>query len=228
MDKKTRWDKFSILSSFFSGVVLAIIGIVFTIKFSQEQNKIAQKQAELAEQQIQISQMQALETFIPYLNHEKAEMRKFAAERIAGVAGADYATQLATIFKSEEVAKVAEKARATGLGVGQREIPEARIAKTSKRIALKSGWAYLGNYEENQWKTRYFEFDSGTKPENLVKTIQTVRARTGALNVRQGMPDLVGRFPKIIDVLSTGSTVRVVEIKKWYSTGYMWAHIRYD
>lgn len=51
--------------------------------------------------------------------------------------------------------------------------------------------------------------------------------KTGALNVRIGMPDLVGQFPKVIDVLKPGSSVQISEVKEWYETGYKWAHIKY-
>jgi len=99
MAQKDKWDKFSIISGFFSGIVIAIIGIVFTVNFSDKQTNIAQRQTELAEQQIQVAQIQALEAFIPYLNDGKSTMRRFAAQRIADVAGADYATELEKIVQ---------------------------------------------------------------------------------------------------------------------------------
>jgi hypothetical protein len=53
-----------------------------------------------------------LKAFIPYFNDKNSEMRKFAAQRIADVAGADYATELEKIVQSEELKEVAEVARA--------------------------------------------------------------------------------------------------------------------
>lgn len=229
MSEKSGWDKFSIFTNFFSGVVIAIVGIAFTVMFSLEQNNISKKQAELTGQQIQISQLQALETFIPYLREDnKPEMRKFAAERIAEIAGADYATQLASIYKSKEIDLVAEKARATGLGVGQKELPKTRIATVSATGATKTGWAYLGTYLQGKWKTRYFDFEIDRDPETIMNTNQVVRIKTGSLNVRAGMPDLVGNFPKVIDVLKVGSSVRIIQVKEWYTTGYKWARVEYS
>lgn len=228
MAQKDKWDKFSVISGFFSGIVIAIIGIVFTVNFSDKQTNIAERQTELAEQQILVSQIQALEAFIPYLTDQNTEMRKFASQRIADVAGADYATELEKIANTEELKEVAEEARAKGLGAGQRELPLATVAKVSDAALTKEGWAYLGHFDNGNWVTRYFNFDNNANPPSLMNTTQTVREQTGALNVREGMPDFVGRFPKVIDVLKVGSEVKIVEVKEWHTTGYMWAHVKYS
>jgi hypothetical protein len=228
MTQKDKWDKFSVISGFFSGIVIAIIGIVFTVNFSDKQTNIAERQTELAAQQIQVAQIQVLEAFIPYLNDKNSEMRKFAAQRIADVAGADYATELEKIVQSEELKEVAEEARAKGLGVGQHQLPAARVAKVTSAALTKEGWAYLGHFENGKWVTRYFDFDNNDEPSSLANTNQIVRKKTGVLNVRRGMPDLVGRFPKVIDVLKVGSEVKIVELKEWYTSGYMWAHVKYS
>ena len=228
MAVKDQWDKFSVISGFFSGIVIAIIGIVFTVNFSEKQTNIAERQTELAEQQIQVAQIQALEAFIPYLNDKNSEMRKFAAQRIADVAGADYATELEKIVQTEELKEVAEVARAKGLGVGQYQLPASRLANITSTALTKEGWAYLGHFKNGTWVTRYFDFDDNDEPSSLVNTNQTVRKKTGALNVRRGMPDLVGRFPQVIDVLKVGSEVKIFELREWYTSGYMWAHVKYS
>jgi hypothetical protein len=80
---------------------------------------------------------------------------------------------------------------------------------------------------ERQWKTRYFDFEATTAPRALIDKSLKVRGQTGALNVREGMPTLVGAFRKVIDVLNPGSEATVHEIREWHSTGYMWAKIIY-
>jgi hypothetical protein len=40
MAAKDKWDKFSVISGFFSGIVIAIIGIVFTVNFSENRQTL--------------------------------------------------------------------------------------------------------------------------------------------------------------------------------------------
>ncbi|MFQ5929612.1 MAG: hypothetical protein ACE5MK_07925 [Acidobacteriota bacterium] len=175
------------------------------------------------------TQIQALEAFIPYLQDkdQSPEMRRFAAHRIADVAGADYATELEKIVQGKELREIAEKARAKGLGVGQRRLPKARVATGSTDLG-KRGWAYLGHFENGKWVTRYFDFSNEADPLSLVNKTQVVRKKTGTVNVRKGMPEVTGRFPRVIDVLQVGSKVKVVEVKEWHTTGYMWARVNYS
>ncbi|MEN8256267.1 MAG: hypothetical protein ABFS09_00205 [Thermodesulfobacteriota bacterium] len=228
MKEKDKWDKFSIISGFLSGIVIATIGIVFTVSFSSKQTEIAQKQTELTRQQIQVSQIQTLEAFIPYLEDDNAEMRKFAAQRIADAAGADYATELENIVQSNELKTIAEDARAKGLGVGQHQLPEARTVKSANSKSTKEGWVYLGNFENGVWKTQYLDFDINVNPSTLDMTIQTVKKETGSLNVRKGIPNVIGQFPKVIDVLKVGSEVEILDHKEWLTSGYMWARVKYS
>jgi hypothetical protein len=54
-----------------------------------------------------------------------------------------------------------------------------------------------------------------------------VLEETGSLNIREGMPTLLGKFRKVIDVLKPGSEVKIHNVKEWHSTGYMWAEVSY-
>ena len=49
--KKDAWDKFSAISTFLSGVLIAIIGLYFTHTYNERQS---QRDAALKEQQIQV------------------------------------------------------------------------------------------------------------------------------------------------------------------------------
>ena len=109
----------------------------------------------------------------------------------------------------------------------QKEIPIP--ISTTPTGTEKEGWAYLGHWlgTKKEWKTRYFEFDPHKEPSSLSGKPFEVRTQTGALNIRAGMPTLVGQFGKVIDVLKPGSKATIHEIEEWHSTGYMWARITY-
>jgi hypothetical protein len=99
------------------------------------------------------------------------------------------------------------------------------VSTTEKR----KGWAYLGTYDakDQHWETRYFDFNLNIDPKTFVGKTLKVRNKTGALNVRNSMPNEWARFGRIIDVLKPGTEVEIKEVKAWSSTGYMWAQIVY-
>jgi hypothetical protein len=107
------------------------------------------------------------------------------------------------------------------------EKPKIAEIKTTRPVSTEQGWAYLGNYEKGTWVTRYFEFPENSDPSSLVQTSLEVSRKTGALNVRKGMPNPLGQFPQVIDVLRAGTEVKILEVKEWYGSGYMWARIKY-
>ncbi len=73
--------------------------------------------------------------------------------------------------------------------------------------------------------TQYFNFFDKEAPVDLEGETLSV---TGRLHVRSGMPDVIGQFPEVIDILKVGSSVEVVKVEEWHETGYMWAHIKYS
>lgn len=102
-----------------------------------------------------------------------------------------------------------------------------KAAKPDIKKVESEGWAYLGDFSNNEWQTRYFDFPDTQDPNQLAGKTINVREQTGSLNVRLGMPTPGGEFPQIINVLRVGMTVTVKEVKNWQSTGYMWAKITY-
>ncbi len=93
---------------------------------------------------------------------------------------------------------------------------------------IKTAWAYVGEYIFNKWKTHYFEIDGEKdQPKDLLGRILEVREATGSLNVRQDMSDSAGQIAKGIDTLKTGSKVKVLDVKPWDDTGYIWARVLY-
>jgi hypothetical protein len=122
--------------------------------------------------------------------------------------------------------------------VSQVGIPEM-IAKAfveptgMKASVTRRGWAYLGQFSEEEgvwkWKKKYFS-DIGETQEPLTlkkEKYLTVSKVTGNLNVRENMPDRNAKFFKVVDVISPGTKVTVLDVRQWDSTGYWWAEIMY-
>ena len=94
---------------------------------------------------------------------------------------------------------------------------------------IRTGWAYIGHYEQDSaaWRTQYFDFPGNPVPGTLAGKKLTVNEKTGALNVRSGMPSITGKFQPVIDVLKPGKAVEIIEIQEWHRAGYMWARVSY-
>ena len=206
-----------------ASVVIALIGLYFTHVYNEHQ---AQREAESQKYQTRILEMQTIEKFIPHLTG-KEEIKKVALLAITSLGSPEFATRFAQLSPSEGTQAAADVIMATAPSKVQSEVPKSVTAITTQ--ASKSGWGYLGHYVtvENRWKTRYFEFQEGELPQSFIGKSLKVRAQTGELNVRVDMPTPLGEFPKVIDVLSPGSQVRIQEIREWQSSGYMWAKISY-
>jgi hypothetical protein len=112
----------------------------------------------------------------------------------------------------------------------QLDEPQIAAIEPPTPVSVKEGWVYLGHFEDGSWITQYLGFDENDTPSSLMKTPaqrRVVRKKTGALNVREGMPGPDGRFKDVIDVLKVGSEVEILEVREWQSSGYMWARIEY-
>jgi hypothetical protein len=106
------------------------------------------------------------------------------------------------------------------------------ISPGNQKAETSEGWAYIGYWikNEKQWETRYFDFMQYQNPDPLtllkIENI-TVRKITGDLNIRESMPSPDGTFHDVIDVLKPGKAVKILDIKEWQSSGYIWAKINY-
>ncbi|MFL5494807.1 MAG: hypothetical protein ACJ8DC_10540 [Gemmatimonadales bacterium] len=91
----------------------------------------------------------------------------------------------------------------------------------------KSGWVFLGSYNDSTWATRYLEFPARTPPASLRGQSLPVRPASGALNVRGNLFYEAG-YDRILDVLTPGSMVTVDSIDSYAGGGYyIWARVRY-
>lgn len=221
--KKDMWDRFSTLSTFLSTVVIAALGLYFTHVYNERQST---RDHQTQTYQTRILEMQTVEKFIPHLTGDE-ETKKVALLALTSLGSPEFATRFAKLNPSEGTESAADVIMATATAAAQTQVPVA--TSTSSEGLAKEGWAYLGHYlrDRKTWKTKYFSFDDKTHPDDLRDEKLEVRERTGALNVRIGMPTPDGRFPNVVDVLKPGSTVVVVDVQEWHSTGYMWAKIKY-
>ena len=92
------------------------------------------------------------------------------------------------------------------------------------------GWSFLGHYDikKKSWKTHYFDFakfSGEPQPYDLLGKKLSVWEKTGAINIRNSPPNSIGRLGTIVRALEPGEVVKVLEIKEWFNSGYMWAKV---
>jgi hypothetical protein len=201
--------------------------------------------------QMDIAHLDALDKYRPYVTSEDPAERLFGYRAYVDLGEEELVVELITAKKDGAGIVVAVDLARAGKGeVAQRagnavDIIMAAGVSIEQELDLQpsyhpsvpgftpeegEGWAYLGHYVagRNEWKTRYFDFNIDTDPQELEGKSITVRERTGALNVRAGMPTPEGAFRKVVDVLHPGTRANVHEVQEWQSTGYTWARITYD
>lgn len=144
-------------------------------------------------------------------------------------------------IKKEIVAKqtslkeaVAQRTRLEGqLSQVQSEIKSAKeelvfpAKNTFAAIRKKTGWVYLGEFDDGQqtWVTAYFDIPIKSDPREVV--LKKLSVNAASINIRTGMPSVFGSFRKVADVLNQGDTVEILEVARWQETGYVWARVRY-
>lgn len=233
--KKDLWDLLGPISTFLSAVVLGGIGLIITSDFNERQSLIDQKNKEY---QTRILEMQTVERFIPYLTSEDENKQKVALLTITSLGSPEFATMFAKLNPTKGTQAAVDRIMASAPSTDQNEIPQSITSKpapsgtTTNALSTekKTGWVYLGHYveTEDRWETRYFDFRADRNPSELVTTVLPVSKQTGTINVRADMPSLTGQFGRVLDVLKPPSQVKVISVKEWYSTGYMWAQVTYE
>jgi len=106
--------------------------------------------------------------------------------------------------------------------------PESSRGDSSQgSLEQKTGWVFLGTYQEGAWLSRYLDFPSTSSPASLRGHTFQVRRETGALNVRGNILHEPG-YDRILDVLSEGSSVAIDSVASFRNLGYyMYGHARY-
>jgi len=103
--------------------------------------------------------------------------------------------------------------------------PAARDAPKTRR----RGWVFLGTHDAaaGAWSKSYFNVGE-KRPEDM-KPGQTVLVAQGRSNVRDGMPDSLGLFHTVIDVVREGTEVTVDSVARWReSSSFVWAKVHYE
>jgi hypothetical protein len=87
---------------------------------------------------------------------------------------------------------------------------------------------FLGTHDAatGAWTKSYFNVGQ-RQPEDL-EPGQTVLAALGRSNVRGGMPNPLGLFYDVIDVVREGTAVSVDAVARWQNSSYVWAKVHYD
>jgi S1-C subfamily serine protease len=95
---KDAWDKFAAISTFLSGIVVALVGIVATAVYNarQQASQDQQKTHELAVQRVQ-----TVESLLPHLASSDPKLRLGALDAIAALGDEALATKLAQRFGGE-------------------------------------------------------------------------------------------------------------------------------
>lgn len=147
--KKDRWDKFSSVSSFTSGVLIAFLGLLFTNVYAARQASYNEQQAasnkqqaehdnDLKSNQLRLASIQAVGQFMPYLTGKDQSKREFALLLVSkltdpALVGQLAVGQLGPIFKGEGSIRALTTVALTG---DERERQTANVGLAE--IALSS------------------------------------------------------------------------------------------
>ena len=240
---KDFWDKLNVIGS----PLIALVGLLFTFTYSmqqesqkallaqqqrdqQKQESLRQKEVEaqhaaIESNQLKLQRLETIQRFYQELLNPDTKRRSIALRVIKNSDDEQLATRLAVIFDDHSLDDIfARPATAPTTAA----IPTSSVS-SPETPSIRQGWAYLGDYKPDlqAWKTQYFDFPASSVPESIQSTSQRVSRRTGQLNVRSGMPTLVGEFPEVIDVLPTGTVVKILSVRPWLDSSYQWAKVEY-
>jgi hypothetical protein len=95
-----------------------------------------------------------------------------------------------------------------------------------RAIAPNEGWVYLGDYDAKQWRSRYFDFPASATPAAVAGRTLRLSGTAPAMNVRDSPESFPGTGTGR-DVLRTGDSVRVLEVRPWGATTFQWGRVRY-
>ena len=80
-------------------------------------------------------------------------------------------------------------------------------------------WVYLGEYKDNNWITKYFNFNENLRPEELKG--KEIKPIVHSANIRKK------KFSgTVIGILSRSDNATVLEVENFPLTNYMWAKIK--
>ena len=207
------------ISKIFASVVIAGASLIFTYIYnarSLEQERI------LTEDQNRTSKINAVREFIPHLVSNNAAEKKAALLILDSLGQSEFVARFASSDDSEGSKEAGDIVMARSATATQ--APAAEVSATAQKI---SGWVYLGRYESKTktWKTSYFDSLDNADPDTLKNRELKVREATGSINLRNSPPNSFGSLGNVITSLKPGREVKVLEVKEWFNSGYMWAKV---
>lgn len=218
--RRDFFDVFTSVSAFLSSVVIAGVALWVNSTYNERQQDMARSQAD---QNYQLGRVQTLAAFMPHLS-TGGPSREAALYGITALGYPDLAVKLTQLEGSSE-RDVGDAIMRTAPASTAPAATRSPTQPAADRGEL--GWIYLGDYSstDRRWTTSYLDFPVDASPADLVNRTLGVRERTGALNVRRGMPTDRGEFLPVTQVLQPNTRVRVLEVKPWLTTGYNWARV---
>jgi len=132
-EKKDIWDKLSIISSFFSGVIIAAIGIYATSSYNSRQleSNIIHKERELSNQELK-----TVETFFTHLSSEDQALRKSALDAINSLGFIELAIKLSSNFQGsgaeQFLLELSASSNATTASKSKEALESIKIKKAAK------------------------------------------------------------------------------------------------
>jgi hypothetical protein len=224
--KQTNLQKMESIAKIISIVVIAGAGVIFTNMYndrSLEQEKI------LREQETAIATIGMIREFIPSLVSDDEEEKRAALIILDSMGQSEFVARFTMTDTSRGSKEAGDLLMARG-GTLVRDASRPPAVLPSRQPSKEvTGWVYLGHYDSRSrsWRTRYFDFKEGVEPDNLVNIPAIyVRRETGSVNVRHDMPDTYGKLGDKVGVLNPGQKIKVLEVREWFNSGYLWAKIK--
>jgi multidrug efflux pump subunit AcrA (membrane-fusion protein) len=136
-------------------------------------------------------------------------------------------------IENELIAKEKQRVAAEKLARAAQTLASAGIAQQQPVVAATpttstERWVYVGLYrpETKTWETKYLAFTGNPDPLTLEGRDLPVNKRTGALNVRPGIPNGNGLLSPPVDVLSENARVHINRMQRW-GTSLWFANVAY-
>jgi len=192
----------TVVAGVVAGILLWSIGLDYMFKINKVNVELKQ-QIEVENNNLQVEK-KALKSEL-----EKTQQKLLALDDRTSISKAEDAKKF-TAAIVEEVHRLEDQSS---------KISVTQIAESSDNLN-KQGWVYLGEYSDEVWKTRYFDFSLNLKPDQL--TGRTVSVKVDSINVRT--KKLSG---DVIKVLVKNQKVLLNQVENYPFTNYVWANVRY-
>jgi S1-C subfamily serine protease len=121
---KDKWDKFAVVSTFISGVLLVAVGGFFTYFY---QSKKDEQQAQVLRHQNRLQEIQAIGSLMPYVMSDKEDVKKMGLMMVRELASAELMAEMA---KSEPSLASAQALDAV--------VASSRSTKEEKKLATEA------------------------------------------------------------------------------------------